>query len=110
MRALPKVARIGTDILHFVAFARQFRGWGRLLKDAVKSWYDSKDDRQLAYQVLKYQQRDGWSHRDILRLTHPNMKKRSKDRQDIYHWIVKGWPSVGEMPHPSESLQTIVGV
>jgi 60 kDa SS-A/Ro ribonucleoprotein len=41
------------------------------VRRAVGRWYTAKDPRELAYQLLKYPQRDGWSHRDALRLAHP---------------------------------------
>lgn len=69
--ALPKVARIGTHLFVFAGFIEQFRGWGRALRKAVANWYTDKDAHKLGFQVLKYQQRNGWSHRDLLRLAHP---------------------------------------
>lgn len=84
--ALPKVARIGTHLFHFAAYVEQFRGWGRGLSRAVKAWYDSKPVDKLVYDAIKYQSRDGWSHRDLLRLAHP----RTDDnfRNALYKWIV----------------------
>jgi 60 kDa SS-A/Ro ribonucleoprotein len=40
--ALPRVARIGTHLLHFPAFVEGFRGWGRGLRRAVGAWYSQK--------------------------------------------------------------------
>lgn len=68
--AIPHVCRIGTHIFQFAEFSEQFRGWGRSLKRGVASWYNTKSPDQLAYQVTKYRQRGGWSHRDLLRLSH----------------------------------------
>ena len=68
---LPRVARIGTHLFHFVAYAVELRGWGRVLKQAVRQWYTERPTDALALQLMKYQQRDGWSHRDLLRLTKP---------------------------------------
>lgn len=68
--ALPQVARIGTHLYHFVAYAETMRGWGRTLRWAVENWFDKHPD-QLALQAIKYRQRDGWSGRDLLRLAHP---------------------------------------
>lgn len=84
--ALPKVARIGTHLFHFAAYVEQFRGWGRGLTNAVKSWYDAKPVDKLAYDVIKYQSRDGWAHRDLLRLIHP--KTGDSVRNALYKWIV----------------------
>lgn len=72
LAALPLVARTGTHLFLFARYVQQFRGWGRGLRRAVGQWYLDKDDAgQLAYQVLKYRQREGWTHRDLLRLSHP---------------------------------------
>jgi 60 kDa SS-A/Ro ribonucleoprotein len=64
------VCRTGTHLYLFAGYVRQFRGWGRGLKRAVGSWYTSKPVDKLAYQLLKYRQREGWMHRDLLRLSH----------------------------------------
>jgi 60 kDa SS-A/Ro ribonucleoprotein len=71
LEALPKVARIGTHLFHFIDFVEGFRGWGRGLRRAVANWYLGMPIERLAMQVVKYKQRDGWSHRDLLRLSHP---------------------------------------
>lgn len=69
---LPKVARIGTHLFHFLTFAQNHRGWGPALTKAVARWYTAKTPDALALQVVKYRQRDGWSHRDVLRKSHPH--------------------------------------
>lgn len=69
--ALPLVARTGTHLFLFARYVQNFRGWGRGLRRAVGDWYLGKDPGHLAYQALKYRQREGWSHRDLLRLSHP---------------------------------------
>jgi 60 kDa SS-A/Ro ribonucleoprotein len=79
LKALPEVARIGTHLFHFVEYAEAFRGWGRSLKKAISKWYNKKTLDDLVYQVIKYKQRDGWSHRDLLRLSHPKSKNLSKN-------------------------------
>ena len=65
------VCRTGTHILMFASFVDQLRGWGPSLRKAVARWFLERTPDQLAYQVLKYQQRNGWSMRDLLRLSHP---------------------------------------
>jgi 60 kDa SS-A/Ro ribonucleoprotein len=69
--ALPKVARIGTHLFHFAEYVNALRGWGRGLRRAVGNWYTGRSAMALAGQLTKYQSRDGWSHRDLLRLAHP---------------------------------------
>lgn len=87
--ALPRVARIGTHLYHFIAYAETMRGWGSTLRWAVSNWYTSKQPDKLAYEVIKYRQRDGWSHRDLLRLAHP---KGSAEHNAIFDWITHQTP------------------
>ena len=111
LAALPKVCRIGTHLFQFAESVQAFRGWGRSLRSAIANWYDSRDVQQLAYQVVKYQQRNGWSHRDLLRLAHP---EQTPEKATLYRWIVSretlgermvkrgekttAYPPVGELP------------
>jgi 60 kDa SS-A/Ro ribonucleoprotein len=104
LAALPQVCRTPTMLFQFVAAAQELRGWGRGLRAAIGAWYAGKDPRTLAYQLTKYQQRDGWSHRDLLRLCHV---KLSEPANSILYWAVKGWEGVGEAPHPQRELLPI---
>jgi 60 kDa SS-A/Ro ribonucleoprotein len=89
-KALSKVARIGTHLFHFCEYAKAFGGLGgNGFKRALARWYTDKDAGRLALQAVKYQQRDGWSHRDVLRLSHPVAK--GEQHQAIFEWMVKGW-------------------
>ncbi|MBB3750873.1 60 kDa SS-A/Ro ribonucleoprotein [Mycolicibacterium sp. BK634] len=71
LAALPRVARTGTHLFLFVTYVEQFRGWGRTLRRAVGRWYTEQAVDRLAYQLVKYRQREGWRHRDVLRLASP---------------------------------------
>lgn len=86
--ALPKVARIGTHLFHFAHYANSQRGWGPGLRKAIGNWYKSKTAEQLAHQAVKYQQRDGWSHADLLRLAHPTTEDKQQDA--VFRWMVSG--------------------
>ena len=83
--ALPKVARTGTHLFVFAGYIEQFRGWGRGLRRAVADWYLSKPVDAVAYQAVKYRQREGWSHRDLLRLAHPATAEA--ERKQLFDWI-----------------------
>lgn len=96
LEALPRVARTGTHLMHFAAYVDGLRGWGRGLRKAVGGWYAAKTDEQLAFQLAKYQSRDGWSHRDLLRLAHP--MPDGEARKALYRW------AVGAEDVPLESL------
>lgn len=95
-KALPLVARIGTHLFHFIAYREQFAGWSRGLRKAVADWYESKSIEDAAFQMAKYQSRDGWSHRDLLRLAH--VKPSSPERGNLYRWAVKGAIEQGPIP------------
>lgn len=73
LAAVSDVCRTSTHIFQFVECAEQFRGWGHALRRSVANFYLSKEPRDVAYQMVKYQQRNGWSHRDLLRLSHPKV-------------------------------------
>ncbi|WP_420112411.1 TROVE domain-containing protein [Pseudactinotalea sp.] len=92
LAALPLVARTGSHLFLFAGYVEQFRGWGRGLRRAVGDWYLRKEPDALAYQAVKYRQREGWSHRDLLRLAHPVTDAAAL--KDTFEWIVRG--QVGE--------------
>jgi len=85
---LPKVARTSTHLFHFLEMAQAHRGWGHGLKKAVARWYEKKSPDALAMQAIKYRQRDGWTHRDALRLSHPSIEGSEK-RAAIYDFICR---------------------
>jgi 60 kDa SS-A/Ro ribonucleoprotein len=87
--ALPKVCRTGTHLFRFVSAANALRGWGSGLRRAVGAWYTEKAPDDLAYQVTKYQQRNGWSHRDVLRLASPK-PGADASRAALFRWIATG--------------------
>lgn len=70
LAALPAVCRIGTHLFHFMAFA-DGAGSGRSVQRALQEWYLKRPANRLVEQLVKYQSRDGWSHRDVLRLAKP---------------------------------------
>lgn len=104
LAALPQVARTGTHLFQFVGYCKQFRGWGRGLRRAVADWYLDKPIENAAFQAVKYRQRAGWSHRDLLRLSHP--KPTTDVRSELFGWAV-GKP-VGK-PMCLDGMQVIEG-
>lgn len=89
LRALPKVARIGTHLFHFAAYLEQFRGWGPMARKGVAAWYENRSVKALADQAVKYQSRDGWGHGDMIRLAHPNTGG-DRTREAVYRWMSYG--------------------
>lgn len=81
-----QVVRTGTHLFTFLEYAKTVRGWGRGFRKAISSWYTSKNIEQLTYQVLKYRQRNGWSHRDVLRKAHP--ETRNSHVSNLFRYVV----------------------
>jgi 60 kDa SS-A/Ro ribonucleoprotein len=90
LAAIPRVCRTGTTLFQFVTYLQLFRGWSTAVCRAVARWYLEKDVDQLAYQMVKYRQRDGWTHRDVLRKAHP--KTDDVERDALLHWAVSASP------------------
>lgn len=86
--ALPKVARTSTHLFDFLNFRQAFGGWGRGLRRAVSDWYLQKDPKTLAHQLVKYRQRNGWTHRDVLRKAHP--KALDPAGSALFRYAAKG--------------------
>lgn len=77
--------RTGTHLLHFVAMLDGMGGWNRAKRRIISTWFEGQDFEHLTYQVLKYQQRDGWTMKDVLRLAHP--RAETPQHSGIYDWI-----------------------
>jgi 60 kDa SS-A/Ro ribonucleoprotein len=103
LAALPAVARTATHLFHWLQFIKAFRGWGRGVRTAVARWYTQRSPQDLAYQLLKYQSRDGWSHRDALRLAHP--KAPSPDHDVLFRFATRGWEWVAG----TDAMHTDIG-
>ncbi|OSM01587.1 putative TROVE domain-containing protein [Magnetofaba australis IT-1] len=106
LSALLRVARTGTHLFHFAAFVQAQRGWGRGLRRAVSAWYNNRPLDELAYQTVKYRQRDGWRHRDLLRLAHPLVNADDVARRALYGWILRQEPHA-ELPRLVEGFQIL---
>src|SRR3954451_3138593 len=103
LEALPQVARTGTHLFQFALFVEGFRGWGRSLRRAIGRWYAARPVDELAYQAVKYRQRAGVTHRDLLRLAHPARNVGagnpaldvSDEHARLFEWIVRGGETDG---------------
>lgn len=81
------VCRTSTHLFQFITCCRALgRGWGRALKRAVANWYDNKSVQDLAYQVIKYREREGYSHKRMLQTAHPK-GDGTLERDALYSWI-----------------------
>lgn len=108
LAALPQVARTGTHLFHFLQYLGGFRGWGRGVRRAVGAWYTAREPRELARQLLKYPQRDGWSHRDALRLAHP--VPRNEEQRVLFRRVATRQRVSAEEARGSEALRLVHAV
>ncbi|NWU80630.1 RO60 protein, partial [Onychorhynchus coronatus] len=99
-KAVPEVCCIPTHLFTFIQFKKDLKEgmkcgmWGRALRKAVADWYNGKNGMALALAVTKYKQRSGWSHKDLLRLSH--LKPASEGIAIVTKYITKGWKDVQE--------------
>jgi 60 kDa SS-A/Ro ribonucleoprotein len=101
LSAVARVCRTGTQLFLFAGYAEQFRGWGRGLRRAIADWYLDRDVDSLALQLVKYQRREGWTHRDLLRLAKPR-PERDSARDVALGWAVGKLD--GELPEHAPAL------
>lgn len=100
----PQVVRTGSHFYEWLNYTKSLRGFGKIVREVGKTWLSREDVKGLAYQLLKYQQRQGFSHRDALRLFH--VKPPTEEHRQLFEWVVKGWE---ELPTeiPSDVLAQI---
>lgn len=67
----PQIARTATHVFELAQYLENLGGWGRAKRTAIVNWFTSKTRDDLAYQAVKYRQRNGWTLRDLMRLSHP---------------------------------------
>ncbi|MBD2356307.1 TROVE domain-containing protein [Tolypothrix sp. FACHB-123] len=99
-----QVVRTGSHFYEWLNYTKSLRGFGKVVREAGKTWLSRDDIKGLAYQLLKYQQRQGFSHRDALRLFH--VKPPTENHRQLYKWVVKGWEDL-PADIPSEALAQI---
>ena len=91
VEAVPRLCRTGTHLYEYLGYQKLLGGWlGRSKRRAVERWVNLQAPEDLAYLLVKYQNRNGWCFRDVLRAAHP--KVEGEERQALVRWAVKGEP------------------
>ena len=85
--ALPWVARTGSHLHEFAGYADSMRGWGRGLRRAIAGWYAARPVTDAVYQAVKYRNRYGWTHRDLLRKVHATAEG---PLNELFAWVTQG--------------------
>lgn len=97
-KALKEICCDPTHLFIFINFKTQLKEgmkcgiWGRALRKAVSDWYNEQDAVRLAAAMTKCKQKEGWSHRDVLRLSHT--KPVHEAIAVLSKYVTKGWAEV----------------
>jgi 60 kDa SS-A/Ro ribonucleoprotein len=70
--AISKVCKTSTHLFMFLANIQNLRGWSKGLCKGVAKFYTGRTTDQVAYQLVKYRNRAGFTHADALSLSHPS--------------------------------------
>ncbi len=99
-----QVVRTGSHFYEWLGYTKAMRGFGKIVREAGKAWFSRDNVQELAYQLLKYQQRQGFSHRDALRLFH--VKPITETHNQLFKWVMHGWDKLPSKI-PAEPLAQI---
>lgn len=101
LAALPAVCRTATHLFQYLEARKALKvgKGGRALHRAIAKWYNDKSVEEVAFQMIKYRERNGWNHKNVHQLHHPDAHKL--DRRSLYQWV-RG------VKHDSKKLPAIV--
>lgn len=97
-RKLNDVARTGTTLFEFAGFLGQFQRYGMGARKAFARWYTEKTPEQVAYQAAKYQSREGFSHRDILRISKRVKSSENPGLAPVLNWVTGEAQAIAALP------------
>src|SRR5690606_19732215 len=83
---IKKVCRTGTHLFTFCENINQLGKWPRSVRNGVSKFYTEPSLEKVAMQIVKYRQRNGWTHKDVLRLAHPRAK--SPELNNLFRYAV----------------------
>lgn len=113
-KALKDVCREPAHLFSFIKYKKELKEhmkcgiWGRALRRALSDWYNEQDAMSLAAAVTKCKQREGWSHQDLLRLSHT---KPARDAIAlISKYVTKGWKEVQVAHENKENAEEVIRV
>ena len=89
--AIASVCRTSTQLFLFTSNIQNLRGWSNGLRKGVANFYTNRTTEQIAYQMIKYRDRAGFTHADVLRLSHP--KAKNKDQNSLFGYAVGKVPA-----------------
>ncbi|WNN95069.1 Ro-like RNA binding protein [Microbacterium phage Magritte] len=99
-QAVDKICRTATTLFMFAGFLRQLQGsgFGMGARKAFLRWYEGRTTDQLAYQMVKYKNREGWSHADLVKLARPTKSKTDPKFEALMNHALGKDYALGELP------------
>ncbi|KAJ0011776.1 hypothetical protein NQD34_012751 [Periophthalmus magnuspinnatus] len=111
-KALKEVCQDPVCLFAFIQYKKELKDtksglWGRALRKAVSNWYNGQNPMNLAASVARCKQQNGWSHQDLLKLSHT--KPANEGVALVCKYIMKGWKEVkaeyADKENPEEVLK-----
>lgn len=108
--------KTGTHLFQFVSMVNDLRGWSSGLRKGVARWYSNQSIDSLVYQTLKYQNRSGFTHKDVLRLSHvkaPNATVNEYYRflvdkpSEFSHKMLNSWKQIKTETNENKIIESI---
>lgn len=85
--AVSAVCRTASHLFEFVDTRQSLKkGWGRGIKRAIADWYGKRDADQLAFQGIKYRNRNNFTHKRLIEVAHKGAGVDIQ-RQGLYQWL-----------------------
>lgn len=104
--AVTKVCRTSTMLFMYLSYVKELRGLGPSVRKSIARFYESLPVEQLDMNLVKYREREGFTHRDVMRLVHP--KTKDAKRNDLFKWAVgKAEAPAGTMAATYEQFKTL---
>lgn len=104
-----RIVRTATHLFQFESFLKALApgsGLGSSRNKAIASWYQDKTPEDIAYQAVKYRQREGWTHRDSLRQSRPKFYTDLYD--DVAKWILGKYDGdIGQLPEVIQAFEEV---
>ncbi len=96
-----EMLRQSSQLFEALMYTSRQRGRGSVWHKVVTQFYKGLNNRELAFQLLKFGSRSGLSHRDLLRLVKPSTTHKKR--------VVDGEVVVKELPRPDVVRSHIFG-